>query len=751
MIPINPDQIPSDGWQGFKRYWRTDLVAALSVALVALPLGLGIAVAAGFPPMSGLISVIVGGLVTTFIRGSHVGINGPANALIIVALSASESMSLPGQSGLPYTMAVFVVSGGIQALMGLLRLGKLGNLVPTSTIHGMLAAIGFLIISTQVHHALGISDASLSELLTRPEILLQANPFVITITIVCLAILVFYKDIENRTIKLLPAPMWVLIVAIPLFFGFRWLSQEYYPNTEQLSNEFLIQIPTDITQGLAFPDFSRINEPIFWLTVFVVTVVLSLESLVISKAVDKLDPYKRKTNLNKDLFGIGVATVISGFLGGLPITAVIARSSVNITNGATTRWSNFMHGLIVLLFVVVFTSFIQKVPLAALAAVLLFTGYMLTSPRVYKRAYQQGWEQLAILVVTLVAILLTDLMSGLLVGIGFTLLLHFFRSGMPLPLFLRYMRRPYIKVVQEKEQSYLLKIKGIINFTNILQIQNKIKKLTPDDNVVIDFSHARVVDYTVLEYLHEYAEKYNQNGGEFHFTGLDVHKTSSHHPYALHVLEKPKPKLIRLTRRQVELKQMAASNEWGYNPEVAWDIGDLNRFLFFKPRPVEYMSNQISGTYQNLGVQWKICDVSLKDAFISFETYRLTVEVLSLPFMLPIFSLEEESFLDRISVIAAQQDIDFNEYRNFSRKFLLQGTDEVGIRELFTANLIHFLEKSDIYHLESNGKELLIFRHLRLASPREILKMVAYSKNLVTKLHRRTMPPTIETTPDEVH
>ncbi|MGB3588400.1 MAG: solute carrier family 23 protein [Tunicatimonas sp.] len=751
MIPINPDQIPPDGWQGFKRYWRTDLVAALSVALVALPLGLGIAVAAGFPPMSGLISVIVGGLVTTFIRGSHVGINGPANALIIVALSASESMSLPGQSGLPYTMAVFVVSGGIQAIMGLLRLGKLGNLVPTSTIHGMLAAIGFLIIGTQIHHALGISDASFSELLTRPEILLQANPFIITITIVCLAILVFYKDIENRTIKLLPAPMWVLIVAIPLFFGFRWLSQEFYPNTEQLSNEFLIQIPTDITQGLAFPDFSRINEPVFWLTVFIVTIVLSLESLVISKAVDKLDPYKRKTNLNKDLFGIGVATVVSGFLGGLPITAVIARSSVNITNGATTRWSNFMHGLIVLLFVVVFTSFIQKVPLAALAAILLFTGYMLTSPRVYKRAYQQGWEQLTILVVTLVAILLTDLMSGLLVGIGFTLLLHFFRSGMPLPLFLRYMRRPYIKVVQEKEQSYLLKIKGIINFTNILQIQNKIKKLNADDNVVIDFSHARVVDYTVLEYLHEYAEKYNQNGGEFHFTGLDVHKTSSHHPYALHVLEKPKPKLIRLTRRQVELKQLAASNKWGYNPEVAWDIGDLNRFLFFKPRPVEYMSNQISGNYPNLGVQWKIGDVSLKDAFISFETYRLTVEVLSLPFILPIFSLEEESFLDRISVIAAQQDIDFNEYRNFSRKFLLQGTDEAGIRALFTANLIHFLEKSDIYHLESNGKELLIFRHLRIASPREILKMVAYSKNLVTKLHQRTTPPTTKTTPDEVH
>ncbi|MEM6844304.1 MAG: solute carrier family 23 protein [Bacteroidota bacterium] len=751
MVPIKPDEVPPGGWQGLKRYWRTDLVAALSVALVALPLGLGIAVAAGFPPMAGLISVIVGGLVTTFVRGSHVAINGPANALIIVALSAAQNMSTPGESGLPYAMGAFVVAGGIQVVLGLLRLGRLGNLVPTSTIHGMLAAIGFLIIGTQIHHALGISGASLSDLFAQPEILLQTNPFILIVTIVCLLILIFYGKIENRFIKLLPAPMWVLIAAIPLFYGFRWVSQQLSLAELDLSEEFLVQIPSDITQSLIFPNFSRIDEPIFWFTVFVVTVVMSLESLVISKAVDKLDPYKRKTNLNKDLLGIGVATVVSGFLGGLPVTAVIARSSVNITNGAATKWSNFMHGLIVLLFVAVFSGLIQMVPLAALAAILLFTGYRLTAPRMYERAYQQGWEQLVILVVTLVAILGTDLMTGLLIGIGFTIVLHFVRSGMPLPLFLRYMRRPYMKIVQEKEQSYLVKVKGIINFTNILQLQQKIKKLSPDDNVVIDFSHTRLVDFTVLEYLHEYAEKYNQNGGELHFTGLDVHKTSSHHPYALHVLEKPKPKLIRLTRRQIELKQMASSNGWGYDPEITWEIADLNRFLFFKSRPAEYISNQISGEYKKLEVRWKIGDVSLDDAFVSFETYRITVEVLSLPFVLPVFSLEEESFLDRISVIAAQQDIDFNEYRNFSRKFLLQGPDEEGIRGLFTAKLIHFLEKSDIYHLESNGKELLIFRHLRIASPREILKMVDYSKKLVTKLHQTVVPPPVEPTPDEVH
>ncbi|MGD1894214.1 MAG: SulP family inorganic anion transporter [Cyclobacteriaceae bacterium] len=739
MLPHELDQIPPSGWLGLKRYWRSDLVAALSVALVALPLGLGIAVAAGAPPMSGLVSVIVGGLVTTFIRGSHVAINGPANALIVVAMAASQNMSLPGESGFPYAMAAFVVAGAVQIVLGLFRMGKLGNLVPTSTIHGMLAAIGFIIIGTQIHHALCITRASLPELITHPELLLQANPFILFITLVCLLILIFYRNIDNRLVKLVSAPMWVLVVAVPLFFGFRTLLNSTTTDRWQLTDQFLVQIPSDITESLIFPNFSRMDEPVFWLTVFVVTVVLSLESLVISKAIDKLDPYKRKTNLNKDLLGIGVATVISGFLGGLPVTAVIARSSVNITNGAVTKWSNFMHGLIVLLFVVAFSGFIQKVPLAALAAILLFTGYKLTSPRVYQLAYHQGWEQITILLVTMIAILTVGLMSGLLTGIAFTILLHFLRSGMPLPLFLRYMRRPYMKIVQEKEQSYLVKVKGVINFTNILQLQNKVKKMTPDDNIVMDFSHARLVDYTVLEYLHEYAEKYNRNGGEFHLTGLDVHKTSSHHPFALHVLKKPKPKLIRLTQRQNELKQMAGSHGWAYNPEIEWEVDDLGRFMFFKTRPVEYLKNQINGQYKELGVSWKISDIALKDAFVSFDTYRLTVEVLSLPFELPVFSLEEESFLDRISIIAAQQDIDFVEYRNFSRKFLLQSPDEAGIRQLFNGDLIQFLERGEIYHLESYGKEILIFRHLRLTSPREILKMVNYSKKLVTKLHQTAL------------
>ncbi|MEK6478005.1 solute carrier family 23 protein [Catalinimonas sp. 4WD22] len=739
MTAINLDKEPSNGWKGLVHFWKNDLVAAISVALVALPLGLGIAVAAGAPPMSGLISVVVGGVVATFLRGSYVAVNGPANLLVVVALAASENMSVNGESGFQYAMAAFVVSGFIQLILGFFRLGKLANLVPAAAIHGMLAAIGFLIIGTQIHYVLGVEADVLASLKQVPSALLRINPFILIISIASLLVLVYYSRISYRFIRLLPATMWVLFIAVPLFFLFDTLAASQFLGRWQMGEDYLVQLPQSITEDLILPDFSRMDEPIFWLTVFLVTVVLSVESLAISKAVDKLDPYKRITNLDKDLLGIGAATVVSGFLGGLPVTTVIAQSSVNINNGAKTKWSNLMHGLLVMLFILAFTGIIQLIPIAALAAILIYTGYMLTAPKVFRRAYQQGWEQLAILVVTLVAILSISLISGLFIGVIFTIILHFFRSGMPLNLFIRYTRSPFVKIVQETKRTYLFKVKGIANFANILQLQNKLRRLKDDKKIIMDFSHARLVDFTVLEYLHEHAEKYNRNGGEFHFTGLDVHMTSSHHPYALHVLKAPKPKKIRLTRRQNELKQLAQYKLWDYDPEIEWNVTDLQRFMFFKTRPVEYQKNQLNGENEVLGVNWKICDIALKNAFVAFENYRLTVEVLSLPFEIPKFSMEEESLLDRMTLIADQKDIDFDEYKNFSKKFLVQGPDESAIRHLFTPELVRFFERSEIYHLESIGKELLIFRHLRLTSPREIVKMVTYSEKLVEKLQEAAL------------
>lgn len=737
MLATPRDQTPSSGLTGLRHFWKNDLMAAFSVLLVALPLALGIAIASGAPPMAGLISVVVGGLVTTFFRGGHVAINGPSKALIVVALVATEHLSDGTASGFPYVMAAFAISGVIHVILGVLRLGKLGHIVPSAVIYGVLAAIGVIIIGTQVHVALGVtSDAHrpLAILMDIPRSVLALNPLVTITSAVALLVLIGYPKIENPYVRYLPAPMWVLLVTVPLFGALQWSALR--AGAERLVDaSYLIQIPQNLTEGLVFPDFSKVDQPIFWLMVLLITLLLSLESLVSAKAIDKLDPYRRKTNLNDDLIGVGLGTVVSAMLGGIPVSTSIVCSSVNINSAAKTRWSNFFLGIVVLVFVLGFRPLLQVIPMAALAAILIFTGYKLVSPSVFKSAYHQGWEQVTILTVTLIAALVIGLVPGLLIGIAFTLVVHYLRSGLSLSLFTQYLKRLSVKVVQEQRQTYLFKLKGVVNFFNMLQLQSKIWHLGRDKHIILDFSHARIVDLTVLEYIHEYAEKYSQQGGEFHFTGLDTHETSSHHPHALHVLRVPEPLKVRLTRRQMALKQLARAQQWHYDPNIHWDVSKLDRFLFFKTHPVDFTKNQLTGTYPDSAVRWEICDITLKNTFITFETHRLTVEVLSLPFEVPVFSLEEESFLNRMSLLAAQQDIDFKEHEQFSRKFLLQGPDEASIRKFFSPSLVRFFEQGDIYHLESNGRQILIFRNLRLISAQEVETMVGYSEKLVQKLH----------------
>ena len=741
MLSPNFNPSPPSGWKGLRHSWHNDLLAALSVTLVAIPLALGIAIASGAPPMAGLISIVVGGLFATFFRGGHISINGPSKALIVVALVASESMSDGVHSGFPYVMAAFAVSGALHVLLGVLRLGKLGHIVPSAAIYGLLAAIGLIIIGTQVHVALGVTSSAyrpLEVLMDIPASVLALNPLITSISAVGLLILILHPKIANRYIRQVPAPMWVLFITIPLFMLF----QRFAPTVgwqHLVDPTYLIQLPEDLTQGLIFPNFSKVDQPIFWGMVALITLLLSLESLVSAKAIDKLDPYRRKTNLNNDLIGIGLGTIASAMLGGLPVSISIICSSVNINSGAKTRWSNFFQGVIVLIFVLFLRPFMQTIPMAALAAILIFMGYKLISPKVFKDAYLKGWEQVTILTVTLTSALLFGLVPGLFIGITFTLLIHYLRSGVSLPLFIRYLRKPYVKIIQERKRTYVFKLKGVVNFFNILQLQHKIRVLGEDKHIILDFSHARIVDLTVLEFVHEYAEKYSQQGGEFHFTGLDIHETSSHHPHALHVLRVPEPLTVRLTRRQTDLKQLARLHQWSYDPAINWDVSDLDKFMFFKSRPVEFRKNQLAGHYENSSVRWEICDITLKGAFIALETHRLTVEMLSLPFRIPVFSLEEETFLDRMSLMVEHQDIDFKEYEHFSRKFLLQGPDEDSIRKFFSPALVRFFERGDIYHLESNGREILIFRHLRLISAQEVQKMVGYSEKLVHKLQEAVL------------
>ncbi|HKK76856.1 MAG TPA: SulP family inorganic anion transporter [Saprospiraceae bacterium] len=534
-------QVPATGWKGITLYWRNDLAAAFSVALVALPLSLGIALASGVEPMSGLIASIIGGLVTTFFRGGHVAINGPAAGLIAVVLGAIVSMDDGSGQAINYMLAAVVVSGGIQILMGVFRLGKLANAFPSSVITGMLAAIGVIILSKQVHVALGTASEASSTLATLVDVfrqLPQLNPFIAIISLVSILIMIFHSRLPFRFFRTLPAPIWVLAFAISLvyFFNFqqphiaRFMGASY-----ALGPELLVQIPANPLAAILFPNFSQIGTPEFWMAVLSITLIGTLETLAIARAVDKLDPYRRVTNTSKDLIGNGLATLICGCIGGLPIIPLIARSSVNIQNNAKTKWSNFYYGLFLLLFVVLFGSLIQKVPLAALAAILVFTGYQLASPRVFRLTYQQGVEQLLVLLTTVLVTLGTDLLWGIIAGLVSTLIIHLLRARLSIKGFFYFTFWSKPKLEKMSDQYYRLSISGVANFLSVLVINRALQQIPSGATVIIDLSATRLVDLTVQERIRDFARRYEEKGGIAKIRGLDKHRASSDHPLSLKV------------------------------------------------------------------------------------------------------------------------------------------------------------------------------------------------------------------------
>jgi MFS superfamily sulfate permease-like transporter len=512
--------IPATGWQGIALYWRNDLIAAFSVALVALPISLGIATASGMPPISGLMASMIGGLVTTFFRGGHIAINGPAAGLIAVVLGAITSMEDGSGRGINYMLAAVVVSGGIQMLMGLLRMGKLASIFPSAVISGMLAAIGIIILSQQLHVAMGTetqADHTMGVLIDAVRQLPELNPFIAIIALISLLILAFHPRMKHPFFRYLPAPIWVLCFALPFVYGFNF----FEPHTTQLLGkqyaigpELLVNIPDKLLDAFWMPDFSQMHTPAFWISVLSITLIGSLEILVIARAVDKLDPYQRVTDTNKDLIGNGLATLVCGCIGGLPIIPVIARSSVNIQNNAKTRWSNFYYGLFLLLFVLLLGPLIRQVPLTALAAILIYTGYTLASPRVFRLTYERGTEQLFILSATIVITLFKGLLWGVFGGVFIALLLQIILSRIPIGRFFRLVFRSAPKIDSTSAGQYRLSIPDIANFLSLMKIEKALQKIPSQASVIIDLTEAQLVDLTVRERLKDFIRRYEEQGGK---------------------------------------------------------------------------------------------------------------------------------------------------------------------------------------------------------------------------------------------
>lgn len=732
--------IPRTGIKGLKENWRSDLLAAMSVSLVALPLALGIAVASNMSPMSGVLSAIIGGVVTTFFRGAHLAINGPGAGLIAVILGGLVALD----GNINYVLAAIVISGAIQTLMGVFKLGRFAKLLPSSVLHGILASIGVIIIAKQAPYALGTTsdaDSIIGNLLDIFYKLPEANPFVLLVTLSGILILVFYKRINSKLIRAIPAPMWVLLMSIPMVFGFDFFNEHsisIFGYTYGVGPALLIDIPKDPLDCIMHPDFAMIGTMPFWLTVLSITTIASLLTLASARAVDKLDPFKRTTDLNKDLVGVGISTMISGALGGLPIITVIVRSTVNVNNNAKTKWSNLYHGIFLLLFVLLLAPVLGSVPLAALAAILVHTGFKLASPQVFKHAYDQGVEQLLFLSSTLIITLYTDLLYGIVGGILITLITHMLLAKVGVVSFFKMIYRSGSKVYHLENGTYSVKLRGVSNFLYALELDKLLEEIPLGSVVSIDMSQTRLVDLSIMENMIDFKRTHENSGGDVKLIGLDNHVASTSHNRALKIITGKVKKQI--TQRQRRLQDMASLNDWTFERNVDWNTSYLRNFRFFDSRPIEMKINSLQGFDVENNAHWEIADIVFDEgALQALEVYQTTVQVIRLPSLIPLFVIDKKGLFDKIfhrvrAFSEASLDIHFMKHSGFSEKFNLSGEDEDAIRNFFTDDLIRFLENNEIHHIESNGEALMIFNYLHIARTDEVSSMLSFSSDFLKNM-----------------
>lgn len=489
---------------------KSDLPAGIVVALVALPLCLGVALASTGQPdllFSGIIAGIVGGIVVGLTSKSAVGVAGPAAGLVVIVFTAIETLG----SFEAFLLAV-VISGLLQILAGCLKAGVIGYYFPSSVIKGMLAAIGLILILKQIPHALGFDVEYMgNEAFEAGE---GRNTFTdlwyavkyhtvgaIIISVVSLVALLLFERPFLKSLglfKFLPGALVVVLLGIGLNALLGALSPELAVN-----GQHLVQLPvagsvTEFIGFFKFPDFSALSNPDVYTVAITLAVVASLESLLSVEATDKLDPYKRNTPTNRELFAQGVGNLTSGLIGGLPITQVIVRSSVNIDAGGKSRLSTIVHGFILLISVIFIPQFMNLIPLSTLAAILLLVGYKLAKPELFKGMYKLGWEQFVPFVVTVVAILLTDLLKG--IAIGMVVAIYFI---------LRKNYKHSYSYKKEKQQTgevITILLSEEVTFLNKGSIGLTLDNLPSDSTVIIDGSRSRDIDYDVLEIIQNFKE-----------------------------------------------------------------------------------------------------------------------------------------------------------------------------------------------------------------------------------------------------
>jgi len=503
---------------------RHDLPAGLSVFLVALPLCLGIALASGAPLYAGLLSGIIGGLVVSLVSGSQLAVSGPAAGLTTVV--AASIISLGGYK--VFLLAV-MVAGLFQLVLGLLKLGIIASYFPSSVIKGMLAAIGIILISKQIPIAIGYDHpdfwtSGFLQLFSSDNLLGNFEQFnrsltrgAILITTVSLVILAVLQQPFAKKLKIVPAPLLVVIIGITANMLFTSAASGFSLRPAQL-----VAIPFNVFADISLPDFTRLfSTTAIWKDGVVIGLLATLETLLCIEAIDKLDSRNRITPVNRELIAQGIGNMTCGLLGAIPITAVVVRGAANIDAGARTKLAAFTHGLFLLSAILFVPFLLNKIPYASLSAILLITGYNLTKPRLYRNMWRLGWKQFLPFLITIIVILATDLLIG--VSIGLLVSVYFIIQNN--------FRAEYRMTTTQHQgiESYYIRLNTNVTFLNKVKLKKTLDEVPEYSVLTIDGSGCNFIDYDILEIISEYDNKARDRHIELHLKGIQkVAVTAAH-------------------------------------------------------------------------------------------------------------------------------------------------------------------------------------------------------------------------------
>lgn len=724
-------RMPDRGFEGLKSHWKADIFAGIWVGIISLPLSIGIALASGFPAISGITSALIGGIVLTFLSSSYLTIKGPGISMIAIVLIAVENLSQYPSTGIQYTLAVIVMAGVIQVFLGVLRIGLWHSIVPYSIVYGVITAVGIMVVLRQTYYLIGLvpDESNFFWLFIKiPLHISTSYPSLTSLGIISLALLIILDIPKLNLGRVLPGVF--LVFDIGLIWGY---------TSQGTSDLSLIAFPESLALDNIYiqPLYTKIFTQKSLEYAFALALLSTLESIINAKSTEVLDLHRRRSKIDLDIVVLGLGNVASGLLGGLPLIITLEKSTINVNQGAKTRWAGFFQSFFVLLMVFLAFPIFHYIPMATMAAIVIFLTYRHNSPKLFKNIQEIGTDQFFLFLVSIFLTLTLGILYGILAGVVLTVIVYIFLGGPIKSLFF-----PKVTVSQKgkRKNKLRLDIHGAAVSSNYFVIKRHLDRVNIEDHarLIIDLSATKVVDYTFLELIYRYAALKDMNDGRLELQGLKNHKSLSKHP--LSTLIKSRSSSTNnhnplasqmLNERQLDIQAIASVNNATLEPNLTYDGVVLQDFPFAFGYEIRYRENKFMKFYRNNTIEFS--DVFLsKGIRMSEQSHEISVMLITVMDMpVPNFSLSHEDFVDKMLQKLGYEDIDFEDYPEFSENYVLTGESVREIRKFFSHALIVFLEENPGYYVEAQENKILIYQDVDLLNKTKIEDTLEFAENFL--------------------